>query len=180
MAILTALAALGCTTTVRAQDYGDPVQIVRYWFQSYLGREAEESGALYFADQLRRGNSPESVLSGILGSDEYYRRGGSTPEGFVRLLFIDTLGRPPTPVELDLWTRRMWTANRQDIAYQMLTGNPGSWVGTFRLPERERFRYRDREHERERERIFAQERERELRRRHDEHDYRRPELPYRH
>lgn len=174
--IVAAAAALCCAPAARAEDYGDPDRLVDYYYRTYLGRAPDPSAAPW-VDQLRRGAAPDSVLASILGSDEYYQRAGSTAEGFMRTLFSDVLGRLPTGRERDSFVRRQYTVSRKDLAYELLTQNAGAWVGTFRLSERERDRLREREHERER--VLQQERERERDRHRDDHDYRRPPLPFR-
>ena len=67
------------------------------------------------------------VLAGILSSDEYYARGGNTPDGFIRTLFVDLTGRQPTPRELDYRLRRLYSGQRSDVAYEVLTRYPQSW-----------------------------------------------------
>jgi len=170
---------LSFVPTVRAQDLSDPDDIVYHWYRAYLGRTPDPSGAGYWSDQLRRGKDPNTVLSTLLGTDEYYERAGSRPDGFVGRLFVDLLGRAPTAAEVDFWVRRLYTDSRQDVAYQILTRNSGAWVGTYRLPERDRDRwYRDRDRDRDWEKLLRREREHELERERERHDYRRPVLPY--
>jgi len=176
---------LGLATSASAQTYqgyGDPHQLVDHWYQTFLGRSAvADTNSYTWAEQLRQGSAPNAVLAGILSSDEYYSKGGRTPEGFIRNLFGDIVVRQPTPSELQYWMQRTVTQNpqdprtRQDIAYDLLTTNPGSAQGSYvvpppYLPGRERERDQRWEHERER----WKERERE------HHDYRRPAYPWRH
>jgi Domain of unknown function (DUF4214) len=174
-------ASLAFVPAARAQDIADPNDIVYHWYRAYFDRTPDPSGASYWADQLSRGKDPNTVLAALLGSDEYFERAGSRPDGFVGKLFVDLLGRAPTAGEVDRWVRRLYTDSRQDVAYQILTQNAGSWVGTYRLPERDRARwYRDRDHDRDREELLRRERERERERERDRYDYRRPVPPYRH
>jgi hypothetical protein len=114
--------------TVNAQAYGDPGSLVDSWYRTYLGRPAD-SGLTYWVNHLQQGDPPDSVLAGILGSDEYYKRGGGTPDGFVSLLFRDIVKRQPSPSEMDFWVRRQYTEDRQSVADEILTQNPGVWVG---------------------------------------------------
>jgi hypothetical protein len=111
-----------------AQTYGNPSSLVDSWYRAYLGRPAD-SGMTYWVNQLQQGTPPDSVLAGILASDEYYNKGGGTPQGFVTALFNDVLKRPPSPADLNFWMSRMYTESRQDIADEVLTQNPGVWVG---------------------------------------------------
>jgi hypothetical protein len=115
-------------TAANAQAYGDPSSLVDYWYRTYLGRPAD-SGITFWVNHLEQGDSTDSVLAGILGSDEYYKRGGGTPEGFISLLFRDVVKRQPSPSDLDFWVRRMYTEDRQSVADEILRQNPGVWVG---------------------------------------------------
>ncbi len=74
--------------------------LVKQWFVSYLGRPAQNGEELPFVNELLQGRSEESVLSGILGSSEFYARGGGTESGFVQELFLATLGRPASATDV--------------------------------------------------------------------------------
>jgi hypothetical protein len=160
------------------QGYDDPRDLVEHWYRTFLGRTADRNSYVW-ADQLRRGAAPNAVLAGILSSDEYYAKGGSTPEGFIRNLFGDIVVRQPTPGELRYWMRRTVTQDitdpqtRKDIAYDLLTTNPGSSQWSYPTPPSPPIRDVVPEREREWERIREQQRERR------EYDYRRPYYPYR-
>jgi hypothetical protein len=107
-------------TSVPAQ----PEQLVTSWYRRYLNREPDPGGLATWTNALRSGNSSEMTLASILSSDEYFSKGGGTPEGFIRTLFADVAGRQPTAVELDMWLARMSYQQRLDIAYALLTGQP--------------------------------------------------------
>jgi hypothetical protein len=83
-------------TPVQAQS---PEQIVIGWYQRFLDRVPDDAGLRSWAGGLRRGDSPSDLLAQILASDEYYKRAGSTPEGFVAKLFADIAGRKADPKE---------------------------------------------------------------------------------
>jgi hypothetical protein len=142
------------------RDPGNAAALVDGWYQRFLGRTARtDRGSRMWVDQLVGGSSPEAVLAGILSSDEYYNRAQSRPEQFIRNLFRDVLQRQPNQREYDFWVRRAYAQDtedmktRQDIAYDFLSRNPGSWR-TATAPEPEpRDRY--------------------------DYDYRRPYYPYR-
>jgi len=161
-----------------AQTYGsDPNALVDSWYRTYLGR-APDSGMTYWVNHLLQGDSPDAVIAGILGSDEYYLKSGGTPAGFVNQVFNDLLRRPPTPRELDFWARRLYTEPRSEVAQHILTQNPGVWVGattttsTVAPPAVSGViitpSYR-----------WERERHEDWQRRHEVYDYRRPVYPYR-
>jgi hypothetical protein len=161
--LLAGAAVLALAPDAPAQQppsYVEAAAQVDGWYQRFLGRTAStDRGSNLWVTQLTQGNSPEAVLAGILSSNEYYAKGRNTAEGFVNNLFRDLLGRRPTAREYDYWVRRAYAQNaedmktRQDIAYDFLSRNPGSWR-TATAPEPEpRDRY--------------------------DYDYRRPYYPYR-
>jgi hypothetical protein len=129
-----------------AQSYGyhdQPEDLVRAWYQKYLNREVDAVGYQAWVSGLRSGTSPEMTLAGILSSDEYYLKGGNTPEGYIQTLFQDLTGRPPTPGEQDYWLRRLYHEQRVDIAYAMVTRYPQTWGAAPRPGERhEIYEYR--------------------------------------
>src|SRR5438105_6820505 len=103
----------------RAQGrYYDPGQMVQSWYQTYLGRSADEPGLDLWVQQLRYGGSSAQVQAGILASDEYYGRHGYTPEGFIQGLYADVLGRSASPDEVYNWVSRLMTdgGNREQLA----------------------------------------------------------------
>jgi len=126
------IATLTCLTpaAAQAQTYGDSNSLVDYWYRTYLGRPAESEGLATWANQLNQGVPANQVLATILASDEYYRRAGATPEGFIAQLCNDVLKRAPTTADLDFWIRRMYTEDRPVMILQFLNQHPGVWVGS--------------------------------------------------
>ena len=186
--ILIGAAAVVCVaglvpSAARAQVYGDQYSLIDYWYRTYLGRPGVgDTGMDYWVNHLRQGDSPDSVLAGILASDEYYKKAGYTPEGYIAQLFSDLLKRRPSPSELDFWVRRLYTEDRQGVADELLTQNPGVWVGAgtavippakttpniIVTPGIEGYRYRD----------WDRDRRGDWDRRREIYDYRRPYYPY--
>jgi uncharacterized protein DUF4214 len=111
-----------------AQPYGDnSVVTVKNWYRQFLRREAEPSGLMSWSEAMRQGTPPAQLLAGILGSDEYYRIAGGTPDGFVRSLYLDLAGREPAARELNYWTNRLATEYPRDVAYGILARYPQAW-----------------------------------------------------
>jgi len=173
---LTGTALVCLTVSAPAQtyppNYANPSTLVDSWYRTYLGRGTEADPiSRSWVDQLRQGFPPETVQAGILSSDEYYFRNGGTMQGFIQGLFRDTVGRAPSPSEMDFWLRRGYLEDRKDIAYEVLTQNPGS--GVIAAPAPVAPRYPDRDWQWRRDRDWSREWGR-----HD-YDYRRPYYPYR-
>jgi len=119
----------------------DASRTVARWYERFLGREPDPYSATW-VNALRRGSEPEQVVSGILGSDEYYRRAGSTPEGFVRQIFLDLVGNRPPPRQMDYWVRQLYHRSRDDVAYAILTREARNWDDSDRDDWRDRHDYR--------------------------------------
>jgi hypothetical protein len=103
--------------------------LVDSWYQKFLNRQPD-SWSSAFVTALEGGSqTPEQVLSTILGSPEYYDKGGDTPEGFAQTIFLDLAGRPPTPREIHYWSQQLLQSSRNDVAYQLLTRYPQAWQG---------------------------------------------------
>jgi hypothetical protein len=98
---------------------GDIVAMVTSWYQRFLGREPDQ-GANDWVQRLQNGTPEQSVLAGILGSDEYYNRSGSNVEGFITALFRDLLNREPSPQELANLMQQSYSNNREGIAYEVI------------------------------------------------------------
>ena len=49
---------------------------------------------------LASGSTEESIIAGVVGSDAYYERQGSTQAGFIRGVYQDLLERAPTDAEM--------------------------------------------------------------------------------
>lgn len=77
-------------------------------YRLLLGRGPDGSGRDFWTSVLDGGAFNEAVEAGFAASDEYYAvRGGGSPQGFVRALYADFLGRDASPPEVGYWTGRM-------------------------------------------------------------------------
>jgi hypothetical protein len=176
--VLISAAALLC------QVYGDPNSLVDYWYRTYLGRAPDPAGLAGWTTQLNQGTPADAILAAILGSPEFYVKAGSTPEGYITLLYNDILRRSPSPTELGFWVRRMYTEDRPAIADEILTQYPGVWVGSSAAaippvavsppvvvtPGIDWRQHRD----------WDRDRRRDWDRHHDIHEYRRPDIHFHH
>ena len=99
---------------------GDDAALVESWYRRYFGRSADPIGIHDHIRALRRCTPPLTVEASILSSDEYYRRHGATPPGFVTGLFYDILGRPPAQDEVRFWSDQVIRRGRSRVAVQFL------------------------------------------------------------
>lgn len=88
--------------------------LVQSYYQTHLGRPADQGGLNFWINKLRAGVSDEQVLAGIISSDEYFQKQGSTSDGFVRALYREVLRRasPPSQEERDYWIAVLGNAPR--------------------------------------------------------------------
>lgn len=102
----------------------DPGQLVRSWYQRFLGREPDTQGFQTWMRSLREGQTPEAILAAMLASPEYFQRAGNTPTGFIQKLYRDLAGQEPTQREYQYWAQRIAYGDRQDIIYALLQRYP--------------------------------------------------------
>src|SRR4051794_15725719 len=128
--ILVALLGLLCLPLSGYGQYDNTPedQMLREWYTRFLGRTPDPGSAMW-VDALKAGQSPDTVLSQILASTEYYIRGGSNARGFVQRLHTDLTGRPPGPRETEFWVNQLYRTDRQDVAYAMIQRYQPSWGG---------------------------------------------------
>jgi hypothetical protein len=67
--------------------------LVKGWYQKYLGRAADAAGRAASAAALAAGATDEQVIAALVGSDEYFARHRSTNLGFLQAAYSDILGR---------------------------------------------------------------------------------------
>ena len=73
-----------------------------------VGRAPDAGGLAFWTSMLDRGAYNEAVEAGFAASAEYYAvRGGGSPDGFVRALYRDFLGRSAADAEIAYWTARL-------------------------------------------------------------------------
>lgn len=143
--ILPALLLLLCVLPSSGQygGYGrrDASRTVARWYQRFLDREPDPY-AESWVRALQSGQEPEQVLSGILGSDEYYRRAGARPRTFVHQLYLDLTGRRPSPQQEQFWARQLYQRDRADVAYSILRRDARNWDDYDRDRWSDRYDYR--------------------------------------
>jgi CSLREA domain-containing protein len=101
-------------------------RVVTGWYQGYLGRAPLGGEEQYWVFQLAQGQTEEQVLSGILGSDEFFDRaqtlvGSGTPqERFVQGLYQQLLQRTGSAAEVAYWVNQLPPLGRQGVAQGFL------------------------------------------------------------
>jgi hypothetical protein len=61
-----------------AIDHASQYQWVIGWYQAYLGRDADSASVASDASLLKRGTHDDAIVSGIIGSDEYFANLGKS------------------------------------------------------------------------------------------------------
>jgi hypothetical protein len=101
-------------------------RLVTTWYQSYLGRPAQNGEELGWVDLLFQGQSEEQVLGGILGSPEFFARAqglapsGTPSERYVRALYQALLGRAASAAEVAGWEAMLGALGAQGVAVDFL------------------------------------------------------------
>jgi len=133
LATVVVLLGVGAST-VHAQGIQPQADLVNSWYVRYLGRNADAAGIDYWGRQLICGKPAVVVLSGIIGSDEYFHRNGCNPTGFVLGLYADVLGRGATQPEVNYWLHKLQGCrmHRQRLAQQFLQAATVELVSTPR------------------------------------------------
>ena len=87
-----------------SQEYRE--HLVNCMYEHFLNRPADSGGLNFFANQFAHGTDEETVLSEIVGSQEYYLHNGNSNTGFADGLYRDILGRTPDSAGEQYWANR--------------------------------------------------------------------------
>ncbi len=102
----------------------DPDLFVQRAYFDYLDRDPalDPGGVQHFTAKVIGGASIEQIRSEILGSTEYFAKGGNaTNAGFIANLYADLLVRAPSAAETNTWLGVLASgASRQDVALLIL------------------------------------------------------------
>lgn len=85
-------------------------------YQQALDRNPDPDGLAYWAERLRRGVLVNAIAAQIYGSGEFYRRAGSTTDGFITDLYDRILHRAPDSAGLAFWRSEIGTRGRARVA----------------------------------------------------------------
>jgi hypothetical protein len=97
--------------------------LVSQAFQKYLGRAPDPSGRTYWANKLKTITVPD-LAARLLGSDEVYRKAGSTNSGYVAALYPLVHGRDVDPSGHAYWTKKLDQGlDRGKLAKMLLTSH---------------------------------------------------------
>lgn len=93
-------------------------------YNLYLERTADPSGFSYYTEQWRTGKrSMEDLVAILVGSNEFYRISGGTPDGFVNRVYFDILGRQPDAAGLAYYKNVAANRGRGSVARILLASN---------------------------------------------------------
>jgi hypothetical protein len=116
--------SLVATDIEHSQEARD--RLVRSWYVSYLGRQAQHNEEKPWVNLLLAGQTEEQVLSRILGSSEFYQHAqtlsssGTGSERFAQALYQQLLGRTGSPAEVQSTVAAMSRNSRQALALGFL------------------------------------------------------------
>lgn len=105
----------------QSEYFGFQVQL---YFNLYLERTADPSGYTYYTRLWQSGTkSQEDIVSLLVGSSEFYRRAGNTPDAFVTRAYFDILGREPDAGGLAYFKGIAARLGRGSVAKVLLTSD---------------------------------------------------------
>ena len=105
-------------------------RLVIGWFQNYLGRLPTSAELATFSTQVQTAGDTRAVEAEILASNEFYRRAGSTPQGYINGVYLALLGRPATPADQAVLAPKLILNGRLWLAqYALVTTKPPVTVG---------------------------------------------------
>lgn len=99
-------------------------------FRRMFDRAVDPSGRSTWGAMLRKTGRNASVLEGLAGSGEYYRKCASNDGVFVNCLYMDLLNRPVDNGGFATWTRQLANGNmdRRTVASRILASGEYSRV----------------------------------------------------
>jgi streptogramin lyase len=123
-ASLTPVVASGIEGSPEARD-----RLAKGWYTTYLGRSAVGGEEMGWVNLLLAGQSEEQVLSGILGSTEFFNRaqsligGSDANSNFVQALYQLLPGRTGSAGEVAGWVNDLQSGarTRQGVAFGFLS-----------------------------------------------------------
>jgi hypothetical protein len=102
-------------------------RLVDSWYVTYLGRPAQGGEEQGWVQYLLQGASETSVLSAILGSQEFYNRAGTlesngtADQRYIEALYSVLLNRNPSNSDLSAWTGVLTPVDRGTIVNTFLS-----------------------------------------------------------
>ncbi len=86
----------------------DPSGRITRLYRAYFGRLPDYSGYVYWTGKLRRGTSLQKASDAFASSSEFTARYGSlSTTAFVKLVYLNVLGRPADPAGLAHWVAKL-------------------------------------------------------------------------
>ncbi len=101
--------------------------LVDSWYKTYLGRQPQNGEEQGWVNLLLQGQTEEKVLSGILGSTEFFNHAqtlvasGTPPERYVQALYQLLLERTGSAAEVAGWVNVLPQLGQQGVALGFLT-----------------------------------------------------------
>jgi hypothetical protein len=100
---------------------------IQDWYRQFLGRAASTLEVEGWVSTLAQGASQEQVMTGLLGSQEFYTRAqtlfttGSGNDRFIKALYQVTLHRSPSTSEMTTWLDVLGSSDTTAVAQLIVT-----------------------------------------------------------
>lgn len=109
--------------------------LVDGYYQSTLGRSADEGGRAHWIRLIQSGRTPASVAAEFYASAEYHALAGGTDRAWISDLYAELLHRQPDPGGLEHWLKtRAAGTSRQRVAsdfYQSIESRQTRVTGLY-------------------------------------------------
>jgi hypothetical protein len=96
-------------------------KIISEWHQLYLGRKPSDKEHAQMMQKVRVGTNGIAIQAAVVGSDEYYKKHGSTTQGFMNAVFSDVVGRKATPAEVATLQAQVNRFGRYKFAIELIS-----------------------------------------------------------
>ena len=100
--------------------------VVKSYYQTYLGRAGDPAGVASWVAKLQAGASEEEVAAAFLSSPEYSAK-HVTDGDFVQSLYENILGRDGDPAGINNWTQLLGAGTSRGVVAASFIGSPESY-----------------------------------------------------
>ncbi len=119
------------TRTTGATGFENSIEYRRLrvanFYQTFLGRNSSPAERDWWANEIGSGRTNlDTVMRQFMASAEFYKQGGGTPDGFVRMIYARTLGRDPSAAEIAHWRQVLDRPNGRYAAIAGIYDSPES------------------------------------------------------
>jgi hypothetical protein len=110
--------ATAALTVLTSNEYR--TNLLGSFFALYLHRAPSAADVTFFLPMFTAGFTDEQVAAQIVGSPEYFTIAGSTNAAWLSQVYLDILGRAPSPSESSFYLALLGSSSRTNVALSIL------------------------------------------------------------